>query len=119
MKQIRMNGLFGNLITADQLQRGQWLTELRVGEMLANIFLDYQRGEFDAYGYTEYAIWIEDELGMTEKVILETLRRMIEIQYEFRIVNRPFSTEKQVEIRMDNAYLDKLFERDMKERVVI
>ena len=92
--------------------RARLLVKQQILGFISEIYLDYFNNDL-IDDYREFAIVINKDLNITQDLILNTLSDLIDIKYEFKVVNARFSDNKLVKVRISDQYLETLLSNNV------
>lgn len=109
-----LNTTFMDVARANKEDRAKLLVEQHILGFISETYLDYFNGDL-VDDYREFAIVINEDLNITRDLILSTLSDLLDVSYQFKVVNARFSNYKLVKVRISDTYLEALFANNIEE----
>ena len=107
-----LNTTFMDVARANKDERARLLVEQQILGFISETYLDYFNNDL-IDDYREFAIVINKDLNITQDLILNTLSDLIDVKYEFKVVNAQFSDNKLVKVRISDQYLETLLSNNV------
>lgn len=97
---------FTELIKNEKQDNARFIVKARVEKAITDILSEYYNGYLKQYGSEIFAFNIQEDLGITEKLIREIINEYFDIpQKTVRVEEIPFSPDYRVVLEIDSKYL--------------
>lgn len=110
------NHTFLDLLEMPNEQMLELLIEDQINGFTSKIYLDYYNEGlvFDNYRY--FSIDINDDLGLTQNLVLKKFDELLDIPYEVKLTDNFYKDYLTLELRVNNNHIIQLFKSHMKNK---